>query len=191
MASLHFIYSSMNAGKSTDLIQAAYNYQEQGMKVLIIKPAIDDREGASIVKSRIGLEMPCIQFTTEEDLFALVSNHGFRLPSCIFVDEAQFMTSVQVEQLSMIVDGLGVPVMCYGLRTDSNGDLFTGSARLLALADKLREKKTICHCGKKADMVLRLTENGEIIRGGEQIHIGGNDRYISVCRKHWRAGQVK
>lgn len=189
MASLHFIYSAMNAGKSTDLIQAAYNYNERKMEVLILKASIDTRDGDSVVKSRIGLEMGCVMFNTDENLFDLVKNK-FNGVACVFVDEAQFMTKEQVDQLTDVVDLLDIPVMAYGLRTDSNGDAFPGSARLLAVADKLPEKKTICHCGKKADMVLRLSDTGEVIKGGDQIQIGGNDRYVSVCRKHWKAGAI-
>jgi thymidine kinase len=192
MASLHFYYSTMNAGKSTNLLQANYNYHERGMKTFVLKPAIDTREGKAVIKSRIGLEAECILFEPHQNLFVLITDmiaaHG--MPACVFIDEAQFMSTEQVIELTDIVDEHQLPVMCYGLRTDFQGKLFPGSAMLFARADKLVEVRTICWCGKNAFMVLRLNENGEVVREGDQVKVGGNDSYISVCRRHFRSGQL-
>ena len=178
----------MNAGKTTTLLQSAYNYRERGMNTLILKPKIDDRHADISVRSRIGLESDAINFEAEEDLFALTEKTDQHTKlSCVLLDEAQFLTKDQVFSLCEIVDELGIPVLAYGLRTDFRGVLFEGSLNLLAWADELVEIKTICHCGKKANMVLRLDENGEPIKSGEQILIGGNDSYVSVCRKHFRS----
>lgn len=193
MASLHFHYSTMNAGKSTNLLQANYNYFEQGMKTFVLKPAIDTREGEAIIKSRIGLQTECILFTPNENLYALLCAmmDEYGKPACIFIDEAQFMSESQVIELTDVVDKLQVPVMCYGLRTDFQGKLFPGSSMLFARADKLVEVRTVCWCGKNAFMVLRLNEDGDVVREGDQVKIGGNDNYVSVCRRHFRVGQIK
>jgi thymidine kinase len=186
MAKLYFSYSTMNAGKSTMLMQASYNYQERGMRTVILIAAFDDRAGIGKVSSRIGLEAEAIPFHPGDDLYALLErlNQGERI-ACIFVDEAQFLEREQVWQLAHVVDRLDIPVMAYGLRTDFRGQLFPGSHELLAIADEFREVRTICHCGRKATMVLRLDEQGEVLRDGAQIEIGGNDKYVSFCRRHW------
>ena len=188
MAKLHFHYSTMNAGKSTLLLQAAHNYQERGMETYLLTAHLDDREGAGRIASRIGIGQSADLYTPGEDLFGKIE---MRLSegsvACIFVDEAQFLEENQVWQLARVVDDLGVPVMCYGLRVDFRGRLFPGSAALLALADEMREVRTICHCGKKATMVVRLDEAGHVLTDGDQVQIGGNETYLSLCRKHWRS----
>lgn len=186
MAKLYFHYSTMNAGKSTLLLQASYNYRERGMHTLLLTAAIDDRAGAGCIASRIGISDGATGFDAGTDLFALIGEKG-RDCACIFVDEAQFLTREQVWQLARVADDLGLPVMCYGLRVDFRGELFPGSAALLALADDLREVRTICHCGRKATMVVRVDGDGRAIRDGAQVQIGGNERYVSLCRRHWRA----
>lgn len=189
MAKLYFYYAAMNAGKSTVLLQSSYNYQERGMKTLIFTPAIDTRAGPGRVKSRIGLEADAIAFDAADDLFVGVrAAHVAGPVSCVLVDEAQFLSGAQVRQLSDVTDELNIPVLCYGLRTDFQGRLFEGSEWLLAWADELSEIKTICHCGRKATMVLRLDAAGNPVREGAQVEIGGNDRYVSVCRRHFKAG---
>ena len=185
MAKLYFHYSTMNAGKSTLLLQASYNYRERGMQTLLLTAAIDNRAGPGCIASRIGIAENALSFTPEADLFALIQTEG-RDAACIFVDEAQFLTESQVWQLARIADDLGQPVMCYGLRVDFRGQLFPGSAALLALADDLREVRTICHCGRKATMVVRLDDQGRVLRDGAQVQIGGNETYVSLCRRHWR-----
>ena len=198
MAQLYFHYASMNAGKSSSLLQSAYNYTERGMKVLILKPSIDTRDSATEVVSRIGIRAPAITFGDSADVFEIVHNRSFGLPlserwkpDAVFVDEAQFLTRDQVYQLASLVDSQEIPVLCYGLRTDFQGNLFEGSAALMAIADKLVEMKGICHCGKKATMVLRLDKNGYVVRDGAQIEIGAEDKYVSVCRKHFTFGAAK
>ncbi len=187
MAKLHFYYSSMNAGKSTILLQSSYNYREMGMRTLLFTAALDDRYGAPKITSRIGLEADASPFSPDDDLFqATLAAHDDETIACVLVDEAQFLTSVQVDQLTDVADYLSIPVIAYGLRTDFQGQLFPGSTRLLAVADEMREVKTICRCGKKATMVVRMDENGAAIADGEQVVIGGIDRYVSVCRKHWK-----
>ena len=177
----------MNAGKSTLLLQAAYNYQERGMQTYLITSRVNDRDGDGRIGSRIGIGQEADTFGPDEDLFAKLQN---RLDqgdvACVFVDEAQFLSKAQVWQLARAVDDLNVPVMCYGLRVDFLGELFPGSAALLAIADEMREVRTICHCGKKATMVARQDENGEIVTTGDQVQVGGNETYISLCRRHWR-----
>ena len=186
MAKLYFSYAAMNAGKSTMLLQASYNYQERGMRTLILIAAFDDRAGRGRISSRIGLESDAIAFEREDNLFDLVSGlHATGEIACVFVDEAQFLTKEQVWQLARIADDLHVPVMTYGLRTDFQGKLFPGSMELLAIADELREVRTICHCGRKATMVARLDGQGNIIREGAQVDVGGNEKYVSYCRRHW------
>lgn len=190
MSKLYFYYSSMNAGKTTALLQSSYNYQERGMHTLLFTAAVDDRYKAGIIKSRIGLEAQAYIFRAGDDLFAMVETEQRKTKiDCVLVDEAQFLSKDQVFQLSEVPDRLDIPVLTYGLRTDFLGNLFAGSQALLAWADELKELKTICHCGKKATMVVRLDENNKAVRKGSQIEIGGNDRYISMCRKHFK-GQV-
>lgn len=185
MAKLYFHYSTMNAGKSTLLLQASYNYRERGMATLLLTAALDDRAGAGRIASRIGIADEALTFDGGTDLFALIGAQGAGC-ACIFIDEAQFLTRDQVWQLARVADDLGIPVMCYGLRVDFRGELFPGSAALLALADDLREVRTICHCGRKATMVIRRDANGRAITEGAQVQVGGNETYISLCRKHWR-----
>ena len=186
MAKLYFSYSSMNAGKSTILLQADYNYRERGMRTLLFTAALDKRAGQGRIASRIGLGRDAELFDAATDLFAHVAAR-LRLEriDCVFVDEAQFLSDAQVWHLARIADELDVPVMCYGLRTDFKGMLFPGSATLLAIADTLREVKTICWCGRKATMVARLDAAGRIVEDGAQVEIGGEDRYVSLCRRHW------
>lgn len=188
MAKLYFYYSSMNAGKTTHLLQSAYNYGERGMRTLIFAPAFDHRYGEGRVASRIGLCSPAERFGEETDLLAAVRadrlTHGQL--HCVFVDEAQFLTKAQVWQLTDVVDNLGIPVLAYGLRTDFRGELFEGSGYLLALADSLEEIKTICHTGRKATMVVRVDENGRALTEGPQVEIGGNERYASVSRAEFK-----
>ena len=182
----------MNAGKTTTLVQSAYNYRERGMNTLVLKPEIDERYSSSIVRSRIGLETDAKTISAKDNLFLLIeeTNRENRL-SCVLLDEAQFLTKSQVFSLGEIVDKLEIPVLAYGLRSDFRGELFEGSQHLLAWADELVEIKTICHCGKKAGMVLRLDENGEPVNIGDQVKIGGNDIYVSVCRKHFKQQQAE
>lgn len=188
MAKLYFYYSAMNAGKTTTLLQSAYNYHERGMRTLILTPALDNRYGEGIVASRIGLKATARRFGADEDLFALVDADikARGELGCVLVDEAQFLKRAQVWQLSDVVDRLHVPVLCYGLRTDFQGELFEGSSYLLAWADNLIEIKTICHTGKKATMVVRVDEHGRAVTQGPQVEIGGNDRYISVSRAEFK-----
>ena len=177
----------MNAGKSTLLLQASHNYHERGMKTYLITAGFDNRAGDGKIGSRIGIASNADTFDSKENMFQKIE---FRLEkgpcSCVFIDEAQFLSETQVWQLARVVDDLKVPVMCYGLRVDFQGNLFPGSAALLALADEMREIRTICHCGKKATMVIRQDRNGTVIKDGAQIQIGGNETYISLCRRHWR-----
>ncbi|UXX82158.1 thymidine kinase [Roseovarius pelagicus] len=191
MAKLYFHYSTMNAGKSTLLLQAAYNYQERGMKTCLMTALADGRAGSGQIASRIGIGQPAETFAPKEDLFTKLKRTMDADPvACIFVDEAQFLSAEQVWQLARVVDDLGVPVMCYGLRVDFQGALFPGSAALLALADEMREVRTICHCGKKATMVIRQDANGNVVTDGAQVQIGGNETYVSLCRRHWRAAMA-
>ena len=187
MAKLYFYYSTMNAGKSTTLLQSSYNYRERNMNTLVYTAAIDDRFGAGRVTSRIGISEQANTFARDTDLFAEIQQHLTKEAlHCILVDEAQFLTKAQVYQLSDVVDKLKIPVLCYGLRTDFQAELFEGSRYLLAWADQLEELKTICYCGRKANFVLRLNEQGEVVKQGDQIQIGGNDSYLSVCRLHYK-----
>ncbi len=187
MAKLYFYYSSMNAGKSTALLQSSYNYQERGMNTLVMAPRLDDRYGAGKVTSRIGIETDAIVFECGDDLFDVVAEKSSSEPlHCILIDEAQFLTREQVFQLSDVSDKLNIPVLAYGLRTDFQGEPFEGSKYLLAWSDSLKEIKAICHCGSKATMVLRLDGEGNAVTEGSQVEIGGNDRYISMCRKHFK-----
>ena len=187
MAKLYFNYSTMNAGKSTVLLQAAYNYAERGMQTYLLTAQVDNRAGHGRIASRIGIGMPADTFTIGDDLFQKIAARLEDGPcACVFVDEAQFLSTEQVWQLARAVDDLDVPVMTYGLRVDFMGELFPGSAALLALADEMREVRTICHCGKKATMVVRKDGAGNVVTGGNQVQIGGNESYVSLCRRHWR-----
>src|SRR5437868_5723331 len=181
MAKLYFYYSTMNAGKSTALLQAAYNYAERGMATRLFIARLDDRAGGRIA-SRIGIAADADRFDANTDFWALLADAKAH---CVLIDEAQFLTQAQVRQLARVVDEANVPVMCYGLRTDFRGELFPGSAALLAWADTLSELKTICCCGRKATMVVRVSPDGVVERSGHQIEIGGNERYVSLCRKHF------
>lgn len=188
MAKVYFYYSAMNAGKSTVLLQSSYNYQERGMRTMVFAPAIDHRSGLGRVKSRIGLEAPAETLATDDNLLARVKGAHAQSPlACVLVDEAQFLTPAQVAQATDIADELDIPVLCYGLRTDFQGKLFPGSAALLGVADNLIELKTICHCGRKATMNLRVGPDGKGLREGAQIEIGGNERYVAMCRRHYKA----
>ncbi|MBT8411513.1 MAG: thymidine kinase [Octadecabacter sp.] len=187
MAKLYFNYSTMNAGKSTVLLQAAHNYAERGMQSYLLTAQLDNRAGEGRIASRIGIGAEADTFNVNDDLFRKVQKRLAQGPcACIFVDEAQFLTPEQVWQLARVVDDLGVPVMAFGLRVDFMGELFPGSATLLALADEMREVRTICHCGKKATMVVRKDAAGRVVTGGDQVQIGGNETYVSLCRRHWR-----
>ncbi|WP_299192209.1 thymidine kinase [uncultured Litoreibacter sp.] len=187
MAKLYFHYSTMNAGKSTLLLQAAHNYQEMGMDTFLLTADFDSRSGEGKIGSRIGFAKKATTYGADDDLFQLISNRLAKGDiACVMVDEAQWLSSDQVWQLARAADDLGVPVMCYGLRVDFRGELFPGSATLLALADDLREVRTICHCGRKATMVIRKGADGKAVTDGDQVVVGGNETYLSLCRKHWR-----
>jgi thymidine kinase len=185
MAKLYFYYASMNAGKSSHLLQADFNYRERGMRTMLWTAALDSRSGG-LVKSRIGLESEAHKFHPDTDLWAVISAaHKVEPLDCVLVDEAQFLTPDQVWQLARLADEGGIPVLCYGLRTDFQGALFPGSAVLLGIADALVELKAVCHCGRKATMNLRVDESGAAVKQGAQTEIGGNDRYVALCRKHF------
>jgi thymidine kinase len=184
MAKLYFYYASMNAGKSTNLLQADFNYRERGMRTLLFTAAIDDRFAAGTITSRIGLTAPALAFDAATDLAGIALARP-QPPACVMVDEAQFLTADQVDQLASLADRHGIPVLAYGLRTDFRGVLFEGSARLLALADSLIEIKSVCECGRKATMNLRVDAQGRAVTHGTQTEIGGNDRYIALCRRHF------
>lgn len=187
MAKLYFQYSTMNAGKSTVLLQASHNYRERGMETYLLTARFDDRAGQGRIASRIGIGEDADTFDGSTDMYAVVQARKAKGEfACVFIDEAQFLTKDQVWQLARAVDDLRVPIMCYGLRVDFRGELFPGSAALLALADEMREVRTICHCGKKATMVVRRNADGKATKDGAQVQIGGNETYVSLCRKHWR-----
>jgi thymidine kinase len=191
MAKLHFYYSAMNAGKSTTLLQSSHNYQERGMDTLLFAPAVDDRAGVGVIGTRIGIESQANSFSPQDDLFqkateAVKANHNIK---CVLIDEAQFLTKTQVYQCCRITDELNIPVLAYGLRTDFRAEPFEGSMYLLSLADILIEIKTICHCGSKAIMNMRIDENGKKVTAGNQVEIGGNDKYVATCRKHFWLGE--
>ncbi len=189
MAKLYFYYSAMNAGKSTILLQSSYNYRERGMNTLVMTPELDTRDGSGYVTSRIGVRAEAHAFRQIDNLFQTCQQASQLEPiHCMLIDEVQFLTRRQVHQLTDVADELDIPVLTYGLRTDFQGNLFEGSMYLLALADALVEIKTICHCGRKATMVLRLDRKGVPVSDGEQVEVGGNDRYISVCRRHFKSG---
>ena len=186
MAQLYFYYSSMNAGKSTALLQSAYNYEERDMRPFIMSAALDDRYGLGKVTSRIGLEAEAQLFNAKDDLYTILKIENLKKPlDCILIDESQFLSREQVKQLTLVVDQLNIPVLCYGIRTDFRGELFPGSQYLLAWADKLVELKTVCYCGRKATMVVRMDGDGMVIKDGDQVVIGGNDQYQSLCRRHF------
>lgn len=191
MAKLHFYYSAMNAGKTTTLLQSNYNYRERGMETLLFIPSIDTRYARGLISSRIGLDAEAYAFENTFNFFDYVNEFvsSARI-SCVLIDEAQFLTKIQVSQLTRVVDDLKIPVLAYGLRSDFMGEPFEGSKYLLSWADELSEIKTICHCGRKAIMNLRMDNYGKILREGEQIEIGGNDRYIALCRKHFTNGEL-
>jgi len=187
VAKLYFYYSAMNAGKTTNLLQSRHNYAERGMNTLVIKPRTDSRSGENRVRSRIGLEAEAVDVDASINLLDLVQNASETQPiDCVLVDEAQFLSADQVDQLTEVVDALNIPVLAYGLRTDFLGALFEGSRQLLALSDELREIKTICHCGRKATMVVRFDGEGQPMHSGDQIQIGGNETYVSMCRRHFK-----
>ena len=187
MSKVYFYYSAMNAGKSTVLLQSSYNYHERGMRTLLFMPALDTRAGPGRIESRIGLSGDAIALGAADDLLERVrAAHGETPVACVLIDEAQFLTVPQVRQVTDIADTLRIPVLCYGLRTDFQGRLFPGSAELLAVADNLIELKTICHCGRKATMNLRVGADGKAVRVGAQVEIGGNDRYVAMCRRHFK-----
>jgi thymidine kinase len=206
MAKLYFYYASMNAGKSTVLLQSSFNYRERGMRTLLFTAALDNRSGVGVIASRIGLEAPATPFSAETDLGRIIAagHAGADIAAghagadvaagqagagidCVLIDEAQFLTVNQVWQLARVCDDLGIPVLCYGLRTDFLGALFPGSAALLAIADVLHEIKSVCVCGRKAIMNLRIDAAGRAVAAGAQTEIGGNDRYVALCRRHFTA----
>ncbi len=191
MAKLYFYYASMNAGKSAHLLQADFNYRERGMATMLWTAALDSRS-AGMVRSRIGLESEAHRFHQGTDLWAEVSAaHAATSLDCVLVDEAQFLTPDQVWQLARLADEAGIPVLCYGLRTDFLGELFPGSAVLLGIADALVELKAVCHCGRKATMNLRVDQSGVAVRQGQQTEIGGNDRYVALCRRHFSEAMAR
>ncbi|APC12039.1 thymidine kinase [Providencia rettgeri] len=186
MAQLYFYYSAMNAGKSTSLLQSSYNYNERGMRTVIFTAEIDNRFAQGKVSSRIGLSAEALVYSTTTDMAEVIKRENqLQKVHCVLIDECQFLTKKQVEELCDIVDNEDIPVLCYGLRTDFAGQLFAGSQYLLAWADKLVELKTVCYCGRKANKVLRIGSDGIAVYEGAQVDIGGNEKYISVCRKHY------
>lgn len=186
MAKLYFYYASMNAGKSTTLLQADFNYRERGMETMLWTAALDDRYGQGYVTSRIGLRADAHKFDPDTDMAdAISAEHGVRALACVMVDEAQFLTRDQVFQLACIADTVGIPVLCYGLRTDFQAELFPGSAALLGIADSLVELKAVCECGRKSTMNLRVDAHGNAVKEGVQTEVGGNDRYVALCRRHF------
>ena len=188
MAKVYFYYAAMNAGKSTVLLQSSYNYRERGMRTLLFTPAIDTRYGTGRIESRIGLGSGATSLGATDNLFHQVRReHAAQPVACVLIDEVQFLTGEQVWQVSDIADHLDIPVLCYGLRTDFQGKLFPGSATLLGIADDICELKTICHCGRKATMNLRVDAHGHAVREGAQVEIGGNDRYVAMYRRHFKS----
>ena len=191
MAALHFIYSTMNAGKSTALLQASHGYRERGLETMVFTSSKDDRYGESEVVSRVGLRSPAHTYSESDNILKMVHDENEKHElSCILIDEAQFLTKDQVKQLGKIVDELKITVMAFGIRTDFQGELFEGSKYLLAWADKLKELRAVCHCGSKATMIVRVSEDGSIMRSGHQVEIGGIERYLSLCRKCFYSGTI-
>ena len=191
MAALHFIYSTMNAGKSTALLQASHGYRERGLETMVFTSSKDDRYGESEVVSRVGLRSPAHTYSESDNILKMVHDENEKQElNCILIDEAQFLTKDQVKQLGKIVDELKITVMAFGIRTDFQGELFEGSKYLLAWADKLKELRAVCHCGSKATMIVRVSEDGSIMRSGDQVEIGGNERYLSLCRKCFYSGTI-
>lgn len=189
MASLYFKYAAMNSGKSTQLLQAHCNYTERGMNPVAMTANIDNRAGVGKISSRLGITSDARTFTASSDIYAdIAALHAQKKVDALLIDESQFMSRAQVEQCARIVDDLGIPVMCYGLKTDFLGNLFAGSEALLCLADNIEEIKALCWCGKKANMTARVVD-GQVARAGEQVAIGGNELYTSLCRKHFMRGQ--
>lgn len=190
MAKLYFRYGAMGASKTSNALMVEYNYRERGQNAVIMKPSIDTREGTDVVKSRIGIGVKAVLIFPDSDVFLSVDrmNRESKI-DCIIIDEAQFLSHNQVDQLCRVVDLLTIPVIAYGLRSDFRGELFEGSRRLLAVADTIEEIKTVCWCSKKAIMNARVV-NGKVVKEGEQILIGGNESYIALCRKHWEEGNL-
>ncbi|NQZ87845.1 MAG: thymidine kinase [Saccharospirillaceae bacterium] len=187
MAQLYFYYSSMNAGKSTHLLQSSYNYKERGLTTAIYTAKIDDRFAQGKVTSRLGIDADAFLFDDDSNMLAdIKKKHQETKLDCVLIDEAQFLSTEQVKQLTDVVDLLHIPVLAYGIRTDFLGETFSGSAALLAWADKLVELKTICHCGRKANFVIRQDKNGVPVKGGQQVEVGGNERYEPLCRAHFK-----
>ena len=186
MAQLYFKYGAMGSSKSANALMARFNYEERGQETLLVKPQLDTRDGDHMVRSRIGLEHPCIYFHEMQQM----PDEELQKYACIIVDEAQFLTKEEVYYLVLLVDVCGIPVICYGLKADFKGELFPGSYQLLVLADKLEEVKTICWCGKKAAFNARFDEHGHVVKEGEQVVLGANDKYIGLCRRHWVAGDL-
>ena len=186
MAQLYFKYGAMGSSKSANALMARFNYEERGQETLLVKPQLDTRDGDHMVRSRIGLEHPCIYFHEMQQM----PDEELQKYACIIVDEAQFLTKEEVYYLVHLVDYFGIPVICYGLKADFKGELFPGSYQLLVLADKLEEVKTICWCGKKAAFNARFDEHGHVVKEGEQVVLGANDKYIGLCRRHWVAGDL-
>ena len=186
MAQLYFKYGAMGSSKTANALMARFNYEERGQQTLLVKPRIDTRDGDHMVVSRIGLTYPCIYFDEMQKLNPMELQQN----ACIIVDEAQFLTREEVHYLVHLVDDCGIPVMCYGLRADFKGELFPGSYELLVMADKIEEVKTICWCGKKATFNARFDENGKVLKEGAQVVLGANDKYIGLCRKHWKEGNL-
>ena len=186
MAQLYFKYGAMGSSKTANALMARFNYQERGQKALMVKPRLDTRDGDHLVSSRMGLSCPCLYF----DEMAAMTDDALRRYDCVIVDEAQFLTRAEVMHLVHLVDDCGIPVICYGLRSDFRGELFPGSEALLVMADKIEEVKTICWCGRKATFNARFDEAGNVLREGEQVVLGANEKYISLCRRHWMAGDL-
>lgn len=186
MAQLYFKYGAMGSSKSANALMARFNYEERGQETLLVKPQLDTRDGDHMVRSRIGLEHPCIYFHEMQQM----PDEELQKYACIIVDEAQFLAKEEVYYLVHLVDDCGIPVICYGLKADFKGELFSGSYQLLVLADKLEEVKTICWCGKKAAFNARFDEHGHVVKEGEQVVLGANDKYIGLCRRHWVAGDL-
>ena len=191
MAQLFYKYSTMNAGKSIELLKVAYNYEERGKRVLCLTPSVDDRKGVGLISSRVGLEREAIPVDEDTNILNLFLEENERHPvDCVLIDECQFLKKHQVLELAHVVDDYNCPVLTYGLKNDFRNELFEGSHYLLLYADKIEEIKTICHCGRKATMVARVDENGNMLKEGAQLVVGGNDMYVSLCRKHYMAGDL-